>query len=147
MDLLLGILYYREYLYPLTTIVHHIFFICVSIGTIYIKSSDAFLGTFILEIPTLLLCIGTVWDNLRTDLIFGVLFFICRIVYHIYYIYRTYLVEAMIEGNNGLWWKILCCPLMLHFMWFSQWIKGALKRHVYGESKSKDGISTSDKNK
>jgi hypothetical protein len=127
LDLLLGYFYYREFLYPLTTIVHHIFFITVSILMVGWGYSRGFLFCFPLEIPTFLLALGTIWSFLRTDLAFGFLFFWCRIVYHAGLIYRIYSVE----GFGGSAWKLCSPPLLLHLHWFSNWCQSAMKRHYY----------------
>jgi hypothetical protein len=141
MDLVLGYFYYPEFLYPLTTIAHHIFFILVVTFTIASHNSHGFLYSFPLEVPTFFLAVGTMWDSLRLDLMFGLLFFIFRIAFHILLIYRTAVLDW-----NGVMWKSCCFPLMLHFHWFHRWVLGAIKRH-WKKEKAEDSSSTSDTKK
>lgn len=117
MDLLLGIIYYSEFLYPLTTICHHIFFISIVIIFLGTHTTRGFLITFVFELPTFLLSIGTVWPNLRNDLAFGITFFMTRICFHILAIWRLASL-----GYDGLGWKVLCLPFVLHLHWFYKWI-------------------------
>jgi hypothetical protein len=116
LDLILGIIYYKEFLYPLTTICHHIFFIFIVIIFLGTHTTRGFLITFVFELPTFLLSVGTVWPHLRSDLAFGVTFFATRICFHIVAIWRLAWL-----GLDGLGWKVLCLPFLLHLHWFYKW--------------------------
>lgn len=129
MDLLLGYFYYKEYLYPLTTICHHIFFIIIVVIFLGTHTTRGFLITFVFELPTFLLSIGTVWPNLRNDLAFGITFFLTRICFHILAIWRLASL-----GFDGIGWKVLCLPFILHLHWFYKWIGS----FVFGNNKKKN---------
>lgn len=140
MDLIIGSIYYPKYMYPLTTYFHHFAFLMTSFVVIGQGKCNGFVGTFVFEIPTFLLCLGTIWEGLRLDLIYGLVFFICRILLNIYWVFRTKIAEEAI-GDHYIWWKVLLGPLTLHLLWFSQWVKGALKRHSSSKS-TPDGMSS-----
>jgi hypothetical protein len=116
MDLILGYFYYREFLFPLTTITHHIFFIIIVIGFLGFHNTRGFLLTFVFELPTFLLSIGTVWPHLRSDMAFGITFLFTRIGFHILTIYRLALLNL-----DGYAWKVLCFPFLMHMHWFYKW--------------------------
>ena len=113
MDLTLGAIYYRDFVHPLTTIVHHIFFIGV-IGTLTaIKEGRGFLILLPLEISTFMLSLGTIWSHFRADKVYGIVFFIVRIMYHLLFVYR--MANVRIES---VVWKICLSPIFLHIWWF-----------------------------
>jgi hypothetical protein len=128
MDLLLGIFYYHEFLYPLTTICHHIFFIAIVLIFLGTHTTRGFLITFVFELPTFLLSVGTVWPSLRNDFAFGITFFATRICFHVLAIWRLAWL-----GFDGLGWKVLCLPFLLHLHWFYKWIGN----YLFGGSKKK----------
>ena len=123
MDLALGWFYYRDFLYPLTTICHHIFFIIAVSGFLGSHHTRGFLVTFVFELPTLILSVGTVWPALRNDMAFGVTFMLTRIIYHMLTIYRLAIMHPY-----GIAWKVLCFPLLLHVFWITKWVQGMLNR-------------------
>lgn len=128
MDLILGYIYYKEFLYPLTTICHHIFFITIVIIFLGTHTTRGFLITFVFELPTFLLSVGTVWPHLRNDLAFGITFFLTRICFHILAIWRLASL-----GLDGIGWKVLCLPFILHLHWFYKWIGS----FIFGGNKKK----------
>jgi hypothetical protein len=117
MDLLIGMVYYQEFLYPLTTIFHHLFFITIVTVFLGTHSTRGFLITFVFELPTFLLSVGTVWPHLRNDMAFGITFFLTRICFHILAIWRL----AQL-GWDGIGWKVLCLPFLMHVNWFYNWV-------------------------
>ena len=127
MDLGLGFFYYKEFLYPLTTICHHIFFIFIVIIFLGTHTTTGFLITFVFELPTFLLSLGTIWPSLRNDLLFGITFFLTRICFHILSVYRLASL-----GFDGIAWKVLCLPFILHLHWFYKWIGS-----FFGDKKKK----------
>mmetsp|Transcript_15320 Transcript_15320/g.23068 ORF Transcript_15320/g.23068 Transcript_15320/m.23068 type:complete len:230 (+) Transcript_15320:173-862(+) len=116
MDLTLGWVYYREFLYPLTTIFHHMFFITISLLYLANHTTRGFLLIFVIEVPTFLLSVGTIWPSLRSDLAFGITFLLTRISYHAYMLYRLASMHF-----DGLAWKSCFMPFLLHMFWFYSW--------------------------
>jgi hypothetical protein len=133
MDLTLGYFYYRDFLYPLTTIAHHIFFIFSVLIFLGVHHTRGYPVTFVFELPTLILSIGTVWPSMRSDMAFGVTFMFTRILYHILTIYRFAVMHP-----HGLAWKVLCMPFMLHAFWIKNWIQGMIRRKDKKDKKAQD---------
>ena len=115
-DLIIGSYYYPKYLDPFSTIAHHIFyisFITVLIGHHY---SRGFILCFLMEIPTFVLGIGRIWKERRSDILFGLTFFITRLIYNIYLVNKLKNI-----ASEGIIWKICLCVFLLHMYWFSKW--------------------------
>jgi hypothetical protein len=112
MDLVLGAIFYREHLHPLTTICHHIYFICVLFGMLGVHRTTGMILTFIMEIPTFVLTVGTIWPEYRSDLWFAITFFIFRLGVHMYMIYRL-----VILSPEGIIWRFCAGVLPLHMYW------------------------------
>lgn len=129
-DLFIGAIYYPSFCDPLTTYVHHAFYISCCFAYIGYGQTLVFLLGFFVEIPTVLLNVGVVFPNLRTDLLYGVVFFFFRIIYHVIFLARVYPLD-----ESGVSWKLIVVPLPAHVMWFYKWLQGYLK------GKSKKGKS------
>lgn len=112
-DLFLGIRYYPEILKSkiLTFGVHHI----VYIGMLIYGRINNLLPVYIivipLEIPTVILSIGYINKKYQNYKLFGVLFFIFRIVYNILLIYKTY-------GHYNDICLFFITILCVHLYWF-----------------------------
>ena len=116
MDLVLGTLYYPSQLDPLTSIVHHIFYVTFMLVLLQQNYSRGFLLCFVMEVPTGLLALGSVWQQYRTDIGFGITFFITRLMYNSYLAYRLYCLSP-----EGLIWRVCLCVLCMHLFWFYKW--------------------------
>lgn len=132
LDLLLGWFYYREHLHPLTTIVHHTYFIVVLVGMLGVHHISGLVLTFIMEIPTFILTVGTIWPQYRSDLWFGVTFFIFRIGFHLYMIYRL----AQLHSGFILMFFIGTFPL--HLFWGYRLLLGYYKKFFRGTKNSSE---------
>jgi hypothetical protein len=124
-DLIFGVCFYRSQVGFLTGYFHHSIYIWMMVvsttGDGYIlqheKFASAFAFLFIEEIPTLLLALGSVFPALRSDLGFGITFFLSRIVYHGYMMVYSYV------SNCGL--LIYCLfglTFIMHLNWFYGWV-------------------------
>lgn len=123
MDLAIGYVEYPKYLDPLSTIFHHIVYIGLALHLLRRRTTNGFMIMYFMEIPTFLLSLGTIWPKYRLDLSFGVIFFVTRIAYNIYVIYRLFVVNyAMFD------WLLGIGTLILHSFWFSKWIAGYRQR-------------------
>lgn len=137
-DLLFGLAFYPKYLDPLTAYVHHSVFIwmmvaCTTGNGGFIKPepfAPAFCYMLIEELPTFLLALGSVFPAFRTDMGFGVTFFLFRLCYHVYFL--TY---SFIAGVETLVTVLYSLTFALHFFWFYTWVT------KYGSKlfKKKDG--------
>lgn len=128
MDLLLGVLYYREFMDPLSTTTHHIFYLIFIYYILCYNYSRGFTICFFMETPTFIRSLGSIWTNYRNDLVFGVVFFIARIVFNIYFVYKLFLLSS---GNI---FKISIGVLFLHIYWFSKWIISYQKKITHESS-------------
>ena len=87
--------------------------------------APAFCIMLIEEIPTFLLALGSVISRLRTDLGFGVTFFVFRVAYHAYV--TSYAIASRVSGAViGLY----LLTLALHLNWFYAWVTKYGKKAV-----------------
>lgn len=142
-DILVGVLYYPKYLDPLTAYVHHTVALWITYASttgdglfsVIEPFASLFLVLMLVEIPTFLLALGAVFPSLRTDVGFGITFFLFRLVYLALMIYITYLHNTSTTVNvlgGGF--------MLLHIFWFSNWIK------KYGKNLVKSDQSATKKN-
>lgn len=115
MDVYIGKLDYPSFMKSLSGNLHHTVYIIVNLLTLYIGAYPIYLLCMLSEAPTFLLAIGTFDSKLRNDSLFGVLFFLTRIVYHI-------VITWMFRKHTFLV-GISLSALALHIYWFSQWYK------------------------
>lgn len=130
MDLTLGVSFYPKYLDPLSAWFHHSAYLLFAFCLLAHHYARGLLMCFFMEWPTLLLAVGSLWPSMRHDLLFGVLFFITRIAYNIYYIVSLYRVAP-----EGLIWKICSATLCLHLFWFYKWNVSYFKKKPKKENK------------
>ncbi|RYG70234.1 hypothetical protein EON64_00720 [archaeon] len=124
-DLAVGMVYYPKYLGLLTAYVHHSVFIWMmyasttgdGIFTTLRPFSLSFCNCLIEELPTFLLALGSMYAPLRTDLGFGVSFFVLRIVYHAYFF-----VYAIKMGVQFTVLVLYTLTLTMHLNWFYAWV-------------------------
>ena len=117
MDLVLGTIHYPSQLDPLTSIFHHIFYVTFMLILLQHHYSRGFLLCFVMEVPTGLLALGSVWHHLRTDLGFGITFFITRLVFNVYLACRLYFLSP-----EGMIWRVCAAVLCMHLFWFYKWV-------------------------
>lgn len=138
MDLFIGMIHYRDQIYLLSGWIHHLSYSVLMIFLIKKNLTTSFVMLGIMELPTFVLSVGHIWKSLRNDMLFGLLFFSTRIIYHgamLYQFYRNYPVE-------GPWWLIVAGVYPLHIYWFNGWINQQ-KRHK--KKKSSESIPRKDK--
>lgn len=116
MDLILGTLYYPSQLDPLTSIFHHIFYVTFMLVLLQQNYSRGFVLCFVMEVPTGLLALGSVFQQCRTDIGFGISFFITRLVYNSYLAHKLYNLSP-----EGMIWRICTGVLCMHLYWFYKW--------------------------
>jgi len=125
MDLLMGVIFYRDRLQFLTTFIHHPLFMFISyesitgnmVTTEMTPFTQGFLWMMIEEIPTFVLALGSIFPMFRLDAIFGLTFFLLRIVYHGYA--TSY---AILSKTDLPICAFMCLSMIFHMIWFVQWI-------------------------
>ena len=150
LDIFIGVLFYYDRLDPLTAWFHHPIFIwlmCCAITTegIFCKTATPFVPTFMVatpeEIPTFLLAFGRVFPSFRSDLGFGITFFILRLVCH--GMYTKYAFQSEIYSPClGMY----TLTSFLHVVWFKGWISGQGARYLPQFIRNACGIKLSNKN-
>jgi hypothetical protein len=148
-DIVVGMLFYPQHLDPLTAYVHHTVALWITYasttGDGLFSSIEPFASLFLVlmlvEIPTFLLALGAVFPSLRTDIGFGITFFIFRLLFLAAMIYYS------VMHNTSTTIRVLGAGFMLlHTFWFSNWIKKYGKNLVGGKkSDKKDKESTDSK--
>ena len=128
-DLILGVIFYNQHIGVLTGYVHHTLYIFINIYSIYTENTFIYALYLISEIPTILLCVGNLNKSLRTNYLFGFVFFLFRIVYHSFLIsllYQSDTIFPMIKYLNIEYRSTITflatSILGLHFYWFFKWM-------------------------
>lgn len=114
MDNILGFCYYHKYMLSLSGYAHHCFYFFVNIITMYYQRDMIFMLFFVSELPTFFLGLGSINNSFRTDYLFGITFFITRIVYHITMIYLLNMYKLIILFGG--------MASLLHIYWFKNWV-------------------------
>mmetsp|Transcript_15927 Transcript_15927/g.23997 ORF Transcript_15927/g.23997 Transcript_15927/m.23997 type:complete len:284 (-) Transcript_15927:286-1137(-) len=125
MDLLMGVIFYRDELGWLSSYFHHTMYTWLMVFAItgngfFTSTSGPFTTAFVYctleEIPTFILALGTICPSYRSDMGFGISFFVLRIVYH------SCLLAHEIYCNGYLpMIYLLVLTLVMHLHWFSGW--------------------------
>lgn len=123
MDLTLGSMFYPKYLDPLSAWFHHIAYLVFAFCLLAHHYARGLLICFFMEYPTFVLALGSLLPEYRMDLVFGILFFLTRILYNMFLIGSLYNVAP-----EGLIWRICTATICLHFFWFYKWILGYTKK-------------------
>lgn len=123
MDLTMGSIFYPKYLDPLSAWFHHFAYLIFAFCLLAHHYARGLLICFFMEYPTFVLALGSLLPQFRMDLLFGVLFFLTRILYNMFLIVSLY-----IAAPEGLIWKICTATICLHFFWFYKWIVGFTKK-------------------
>lgn len=133
-DIIFGLFFYRRQLKLLTTWIHHTAFIYIMItcttgnGLLYRvePSAPTFQYVLLQEIPTFLLALGSIFPKFRTDLGFGMTFFVLRIFYH-----TSLMIYAWHLRVDTFVFTCFFSALWVHVHWFIAWC------HSYSKPRSK----------
>jgi len=115
-DLIIGYFYYYSQQSILTSYIHHAFYLMLTTILLLSQNTNGFIYCFFEEFPTFVLAIGFLFPRLRSDLLFGVSFFIFRIVFHMILTYKYY--RCM---NDSIYWKFSSLVTILHWFWMYKW--------------------------
>ncbi|KAI8343002.1 hypothetical protein BC941DRAFT_410188 [Chlamydoabsidia padenii] len=113
LDLLVGWFKYRNKMDMLTGWIHHITYFCVLTWVLKQHYTGIFIAMCVLEVPTFLLALGSVYRPWRRDYLFACAFLSTRIVFH----------SFMIKSAFGLFHLgpitlALSAFLPVHIYWF-----------------------------
>jgi hypothetical protein len=126
LDLLVGMIDYPEHVGLLPGWIHHSFFIFFLPLTLFSQIEGGFLLLCPNEIPTLILALGQIIRPLRQDLLFGILFFLIRVVYTVSY---TILILTRDNSSSKPFLLFITIPIcLLHILWFRDWFIGYTRR-------------------
>lgn len=117
-DIIIGIQYYPDMLYNniITFALHHTAYIGLFVYGKYFNRYHLYLYGLPYEIPTILLSLGYINPIYRNNKLFGILFFIFRILYNLYLLYKSFMMY------NDLF--IFCIfTFVLHCHWFINFTK------------------------
>jgi hypothetical protein len=143
-DLLLGLVFYRSQLGLLTTYVHHtlytwLMFFGVTTNGLFVHTAGPFTTAFLFctieEVPTFLLALGTMFPSCRSDLGFGLTFFVTRLLFHITILHH----EVRCNGYAPMY-ALITLTLLLHVHWFYGWATKYLVPKT-----PKDGLASKNK--
>lgn len=125
-DLLFGMIFYPSGLQLLTGYIHHSVYIWMMLLSntqygIFMSVSKPFSASFLVstieEFPTFLLGLGSMFKSCRTDLGFGISFFLIRILYHGYLVVYSYY-----SGVLTVLTVLYSLTFLLHLHWFTTWV-------------------------
>jgi hypothetical protein len=116
-DLVLGVIFYPKYVDPITGWVHHIAYIFALLIITKLGFCKYYALMCPMEAPTVLLALGSINKKLRKDWLFGGVFFVTRIAYHLYSIVSWYVI-------TGDWRpvSIILAFFPMHVIWFRGFI-------------------------
>ncbi|KAG0353892.1 hypothetical protein BC939DRAFT_505259 [Gamsiella multidivaricata] len=122
-DLVLGMVYYRAYLDPLSGWAHHLGYLAVvSNATLQKNVSTLFAMGTPIEVSTIFLASGHIFPMLRSDLLFATSFFLSRILYPI-----VLLPELYLNVESRLCWKVALMALAVHVHWFRKFVQQQIR--------------------
>lgn len=139
MDIYIGNKEYPEYMNNLSGNIHHIIYIIINLVSLYTGLYPLYLLYMISELPTFFLSLGSFDSSLRNNNIFGVTFFITRIIYHsiLTFMFRKH---KIILGFS-------LAALILHIYWFYNWYKKYGFKFIKNSKNTKKKIKNKTKHK
>lgn len=126
LDLTIGVIDYRSQLAILTGWVHHTVYISMLIWFCAVKTTVSFTLFGILELPTAVLAIGSIYKPWRMDMTFGITFLSTRILY----MGAIWVLACMYSTPFRIF--LITAMMCLHLYWFYGWVVGMLKKGKKG---------------
>lgn len=106
---------YPEYMTSISGNFHHTIYIGVNLIALYTGLYPLYLLHMMSEFPTFVMSLGSFDNELRNDNLFGITFFITRIVYH--------LILTVVFRHKKILLGLSLASLSLHIYWFYGWWK------------------------
>ncbi|CAK5274067.1 unnamed protein product [Mycena citricolor] len=126
-DLFLGVLCYRSEVSFLTGWLHHTIYLFITQLAIRADWAHLFCFAAFMEFPTVILGVGSLVPQMRSNILFAATFFVTRIVFHSVLI-CTFAMPQYRPSGSLVPSGILVSVLPLHLLWFSGCIQGFLRR-------------------
>ncbi|KAI9478744.1 MAG: hypothetical protein EXX96DRAFT_258326 [Benjaminiella poitrasii] len=124
LDLSLGSLYYRNRITVLTGWIHHPLYIGILFWLLRWRSASFFTANCLLELPTLILALGSMKEKLRCDILFAFTFFMLRLVFH------ACMIVALKKSHRlEILWLVAVAVFPLHIYWFYGIITQLVKKY------------------
>ena len=124
-DLVIGFLCYRQQLSPIFGWVHHISYLFISAHVVIQGWTHAFCVCLVMEMPTWLLAVSSLWPMLRNDVLFATIFLLTRIVLHAILLVKTARLKAgntmFGDSRSPIW--LLSAAFVAHLLWFSSFVR------------------------
>ena len=115
-DMALGILYYPGQMNFVTGWLHHTLYLILLPILMSSKLEGGFLICCFMEFPTIFLSLGYLSPKWKSEISFGISFFITRILFHVYFGYQAY------SSSPGVLMPIIAL-FPLHVHWFGSWCR------------------------
>jgi len=129
-DSYIGYKKYHKYMCTLSGYPHHIIYVFVSMLSFTLGCESFYFLFMIEELLTMFLSSGNYNKSLRFDNVFGLTFFLTRIIYHGYLAWKM--------SSNFFFLVLGILTFSLHSYWFKNWFtKYFLKKYIHTE-KEKD---------
>ncbi|ORX61382.1 hypothetical protein DM01DRAFT_1395118 [Hesseltinella vesiculosa] len=113
LDLVLGCRYYRQKITIATGWIHHTIYIVILFWLMRCRSTSFFTVNAILELPTVILAVGSMRASWRSDFLFASTFLALRLVYH------AWMIVAVKQYHRlESLWTVAVLVFPLHVYWF-----------------------------
>jgi hypothetical protein len=123
-DSIFGYLYYPQHMNFKTGWIHHTIYLALIPFLISVRLASVFMILSFMELPVMVLSIGHIVPSLKSEQLFGFLFFVTRIMFHIYFTIN--LRESW--PDRPLYFWILNAIMPMHLYWFWKWVKRQIRR-------------------
>lgn len=130
LDVLIGVIFYRDQFNILTGWLHHFIYACLTANALCWKYTNGIMSAFLEELPTIILASGHIFPAARANIVFGITFFCTRVVYHVLLI----VFGLSYVRIYSFCWIFGIIALALHVWWLIRWFM----RIKYYEEKAKD---------
>ncbi|KAI8372845.1 uncharacterized protein BYT42DRAFT_547887 [Radiomyces spectabilis] len=125
LDLSLGSLYYKNRITVATGYVHHTLYVIILFWLMRQRSASFFVVNSLLELPTLILAVGSLKQKWRCDFLFAFTFFLLRLVFH------GWMIFALKDSHRiDKLWMVAVCMYPLHLYWFYGIIRQQIRVHA-----------------
>ncbi|KAI8325096.1 hypothetical protein GQ54DRAFT_240300, partial [Martensiomyces pterosporus] len=124
-DLALGLVYYRSTITILTGYIHHTLYI----GLVLFAATHGVSAIFVLlcynELPTIILALGHIRKEWRSDWMFATTFFATRIALHL-----VFMVKFFKYSELRFLWKLMMLVFPMHLYWFYGAVRQQVRKYV-----------------
>jgi hypothetical protein len=97
---------------------HHLPYFLFMAVSLHYRCPGMFVVFMPMEFSSIFLSIGHIWPKFRADILFGITFFLGRVIYHFILWRRLYITR---NDSPVFVWPFALLPLLIHIQWFSKW--------------------------